>query len=836
MPAPLPSDELFVASDQSDDPDLNTYQFDEVEITIKTTRYVGEVDGDGYLMNLAGPDGLIERKMVPENLILLIQAGDVDRTINQVDVVYFNPDDFPDIIAHLQTTGPQEWAITTIQIPIERVRFPADPSDGGTVVPRENVIRIDIDALFNDTDPTRTGTNVDWVVLGFTQRVWRPTLLVHGWKSNSSVWGDYWNGALDGVDVASDSIDVGPFASFSFNATLLSYGIAEMRERYGVDKVTVVAHSKGGLDTRRYLQFGNRDVDRLIMIGTPNAGSNWAELTQAAFSTFGLQEGLDNANGHQLSTTYMNGVFNPGDYPSPGTQYIVYAGDHTNSGGTSPPFLKFVLGGLNDTVVPISSVWGLPPQYGDYIYYVRESNDGFSIHSPLLQDPDNDFPLSAFDELHPWILEPTPSWVAPAFPTHGLQAFAGNRSQQDLMFIANDGLGVTSWSAYPTQSRAAPVAFRLGPVDPPAEFGGQPVGGRAGLILQGEVKVDTLDIDSAPTAHFHVSWFEGELGFEVIDPAGVRHTPSSTDPDVEYFDASDGTISRTRSYTIQNPPAGEWTVETTGIIVPNPEGVFYWVGAILEGTPIELSAGTDAGFYRDGEPVVVVADLTESGAPILGADVAARLILPDTTLADIVLFDDGTNGDVTPGDGEYAASYVAPMPGYYSIVVTAERTTGTPFTRVATTGVSVASSASTLNGSFSDMGVDTNANGLYDWLDIEVTTSIDGTGDYVLRGDLEDSSGAIIEVVVVDTTLSGGIQTLTLSFEGQNIFEHGVAGPYILKRAVLAVREADGELLPVDIIEDAHTTAGYSHDDFERPVILPYGEPSEEGVDSDGSG
>ena len=47
MPAPLPSDELFVASDQSDDPDLDTYVFDEVEITIKTTRYVGEVDGDG---------------------------------------------------------------------------------------------------------------------------------------------------------------------------------------------------------------------------------------------------------------------------------------------------------------------------------------------------------------------------------------------------------------------------------------------------------------------------------------------------------------------------------------------------------------------------------------------------------------------------------------------------------------------------------------------------------------------------------------------------------------------------------------------------------------------
>ena len=69
------------------------------------------------------PDGL-EQPQSAENgagkSTLLIQAGDVGRTILQVDAAYFNPDDFPDIISYLERTGPQGWGITSIPIPIER--------------------------------------------------------------------------------------------------------------------------------------------------------------------------------------------------------------------------------------------------------------------------------------------------------------------------------------------------------------------------------------------------------------------------------------------------------------------------------------------------------------------------------------------------------------------------------------------------------------------------------------------------------------------------------------------------------------------------------------------
>ena len=46
-----------------------------------------------------------------------------------------------------------------------------------------------------------------------------------------------------------------------------------VKERTGKPKVNIIAHSMGGLVARRYIQiFGAGDVDKLIMVATPNKG------------------------------------------------------------------------------------------------------------------------------------------------------------------------------------------------------------------------------------------------------------------------------------------------------------------------------------------------------------------------------------------------------------------------------------------------------------------------------------------------------------------------------------------------------------------------------------
>ncbi|MBI4175977.1 MAG: alpha/beta fold hydrolase, partial [Candidatus Aenigmarchaeota archaeon] len=49
--------------------------------------------------------------------------------------------------------------------------------------------------------------------------------------------------------------------------------ISVVKERTGKQKVNIVAHSMGGLVARRYIQiFGDKDVNKLIMLATPNYG------------------------------------------------------------------------------------------------------------------------------------------------------------------------------------------------------------------------------------------------------------------------------------------------------------------------------------------------------------------------------------------------------------------------------------------------------------------------------------------------------------------------------------------------------------------------------------
>ena len=50
-----------------------------------------------------------------------------------------------------------------------------------------------------------------------------------------------------------------------------------VKQRTNKPKVNIIAHSMGGLVARRYMQiFGDKDVDKLIMIATPNKGISGA--------------------------------------------------------------------------------------------------------------------------------------------------------------------------------------------------------------------------------------------------------------------------------------------------------------------------------------------------------------------------------------------------------------------------------------------------------------------------------------------------------------------------------------------------------------------------------
>ena len=113
-----------------------------------------------------------------------------------------------------------------------------------------------------------------------------PVLLIHGYREDVSVW-NKWINLLknDGISAVypitfKQSDD--KCGSAADHAKELSNIIGQIKKETGQNKVNIVGHSKGGLDARVYLANNTQDVANLIMIGTPNAGSPLAELSNMA--------------------------------------------------------------------------------------------------------------------------------------------------------------------------------------------------------------------------------------------------------------------------------------------------------------------------------------------------------------------------------------------------------------------------------------------------------------------------------------------------------------------------------------------------------------------------
>jgi triacylglycerol esterase/lipase EstA (alpha/beta hydrolase family) len=141
----------------------------------------------------------------------------------------------------------------------------------------------------------------------------RPVILAHGLWSNAAAWKGYdkffaeghsadWKSYAVGADPSVAKMNTGETFGNSTqtntvkqNAVELGNQIEFVRKDLNAWHVDVVAHSMGGLITRRYIHsfMPNNPLSRkpvitkLIMLGTPNQGSPCANLMYAAFAAKG---------------------------------------------------------------------------------------------------------------------------------------------------------------------------------------------------------------------------------------------------------------------------------------------------------------------------------------------------------------------------------------------------------------------------------------------------------------------------------------------------------------------------------------------------------------------
>ena len=138
----------------------------------------------------------------------------------------------------------------------------------------------------------------------------RPILFIHGFNRSSDTWYEgndmYATAYENGYETA--FIDVYPDRSMWENGALLAQKIKEIYQYFG-EKIVVVAHSKGGLDTQVALVHYGADpyIERMITLATPFYGSQLADLAYSRWGSW-LADilGSKNEATYSLQTGYMN--------------------------------------------------------------------------------------------------------------------------------------------------------------------------------------------------------------------------------------------------------------------------------------------------------------------------------------------------------------------------------------------------------------------------------------------------------------------------------------------------------------------------------------------------
>jgi hypothetical protein len=118
----------------------------------------------------------------------------------------------------------------------------------------------------------------------------------------------------------------------------------------------------------------------------------------------------------------------------------------------------------------------------------------------------------------------------------------------------------------------------------------------------------------------------------------------------------------------------------------------------------------------------------------------------------------------------------------------------------------------------SDAGVDTDGDGRFNLLDVNVSLSVQVGADYYLNAVLFDSTYNITLFASDSMRLDPGRRIVVLAFSGEALNASGVDGPYFVSMGLFS---SPGRQL---IDSGSHVTAAYNHTQFEEPPVInsPY--------------
>jgi len=553
--------------------------------------------------------------------------------------------------------------------------------DSVTVNPAKNPYMVRL-RIGSGTDPALTdAVSESWEVF-----VGRPVIFVHGILSlakdieNSEGFQafseDHYAIAVEYADNIPNTI----FGNIPQFARRLERNITQIKGETRAEKVDIVAHSMGGLVSRYYIEKlgGRGDVGKLIMVQTPNHGSEWADLraligyagdikkAYTLVTTFGLTTVVDVVADELIPSTYNYAVeFGLDRYDTtaagqmaPYHQFIVdlngnerpYSSDLYMSQGLVTDKIQdpsgYVVIASQNLFTPSHYFVTIPnPLTGNILYSKRfpsVTNKGDSVvsyNSAKLTVA----PLVGIDGGH---LDPWGKQQVMAYLTEFLSTT--DDSLESIAEIYSDNWLTSSEQSGETEANmSSEIGFWSDWV--------------ITNVSQSEDLNLTFTIEPFTTsARFLFIWDEGTLSLSFTAPNGtVTDTVACEDQCGHSIDAVPGT----------------WNVTIHPVSIPGDS--VELTAASHQINPVIFEVLPDTQGTKPGDALLVSVYYGSESEPCTDATVTATVKSPDESLTNLTLYDDGSSGDDVAGDGVYSNTFTETVkPGTYLIAANGSWTLG----------------------------------------------------------------------------------------------------------------------------------------------------------------
>jgi len=436
------------------------------------------------------------------------------------------------------------------------------------------------------------------------------------------------------IQYASDKF--GTMGDIKYFADALSIKVSRILSETGAKKVDIVAHSMGGLISRWYIEKGDgtNKVDKLIMLGTPNSGSELCYFLPGT-NPFSRIKQLPLYMIYGISPEIAPGLAL--EQMAPGSPFLMSLGYNSRPNyyiiaGTSHNSGLLWLSGKILSAYDIACLGCNPKGNDGAVRYI----------SATLFD--------AIPHRYDFAVNHSQETSDQTVMNQVYSILSGTEGSSSLLSNQEISEGINATNEIPAQSLPAII----------------------GKIYPSEEKHHPINITSTQKAQFCLIGQDGNISLNLTTPSGISIDKSSAqnENNVTYDEDINPTL---KSYAINNPEPGMWMADVKAIDI-SLEGEYYTILPFIDSN-LTLDVNPTKYQFKPNEPIELKANLSNNSSPATGASVTAHYLKPDKLMENISLYDDGQHNDSQANDGIYGCTFTnSSLSGAYQVMVSANGT------------------------------------------------------------------------------------------------------------------------------------------------------------------